>query len=51
LTAKFGAFNDERFDELRFERHLASNPVLALPTCWYWIRKISAVLCGNYPSD
>src|SRR5262252_2162830 len=37
LTAKLGVFNDERFDELRFERHLASNPVVALPKCWYWI--------------
>ena len=26
LTPKFGSFDDEQFDELRFERHLASNP-------------------------
>ena len=51
LTAKFGAFNDERFDELRFERHLASDPVLALPECWYWIRKMQArFFAGDYPS-
>ena len=51
LTAKFGAFNDERFDELRFERHLASDPVLALPECWYWIRKLQArFFAGDYPS-
>jgi predicted ATPase/signal transduction histidine kinase len=51
LTAKFGAFNDERFDELRFERHLASDPVLALPKCWYWIRKMQArFFAGDYPS-
>src|SRR5258708_33024633 len=31
LTAKFGAFSDERFDELRLKRHLASTPALALP--------------------
>jgi PAS domain S-box-containing protein len=42
LTPKFGVFNDEHFDELRFERHLAADPVLALPGCWYWIRKIQA---------
>ena len=30
LTPTFGSFNDEGFDELRFERHLASNPVLKL---------------------
>ncbi len=51
LTAKFGAFNDERFDELRFEHHLASDPVLALPKCWYWIRKMQArFFAGDYPS-
>ena len=51
LTAKFGEFNDERFDELRFERHLASDSLLALPECWYWIRKIQArFLAGDYPA-
>ena len=42
LTPKFGSFNDEEFDELRFERHLASNPVLGLPEFWYWARKVQA---------
>jgi hypothetical protein len=51
LTARFGVFNDERFDELRFERHLASDPVLALPECWYWIRKMQArFFAGDYPA-
>jgi PAS domain S-box-containing protein len=51
LTATFGVFNDERFDELRFERHLASSPVLALPECWYWIRKLQArFVAGDYPA-
>jgi hypothetical protein len=51
LTARFGSFNDERFDELQFEQHLASEPVLALPECWYWIRKLQArFLAGDYPS-
>jgi PAS domain S-box-containing protein len=51
LTTKFGAFNDERFDEFRFEHHLASNPVLAVPTCWYWIRKMQArFFAGDYLS-
>jgi PAS domain S-box-containing protein len=51
LTTKFGLFNDEQFDELRFERHLSSNPRLALPECWYWIRKLQArVLAGDYSS-
>ena len=51
LTPKFGCFNDEEFDELRFERHLASNPVLALPEFWYWARKVQArFLAGDYAS-
>src|SRR5260370_8683769 len=51
LTSQFGSFNDERFDELRFERHLSGNPVLALPECWYWIRKLQArFLAGDYAS-
>jgi len=49
LTAKFGSFDDGRFDELAFERHLSSNPALALPECWYWIRKLQArFLAGDY---
>jgi PAS domain S-box-containing protein len=42
LTSEFGSFEDGQFNELRFERHLASNPALALPECWYWIRKLQA---------
>ena len=42
LTPQFGSFNDERFDESRFEHHLRSDPRLALPECWYWIRKLQA---------
>jgi predicted ATPase/GAF domain-containing protein len=51
LTHKFGSFDDEQFDELRFERHLAGNPALALPECFYWIRKLQARLfAGDYTS-
>jgi PAS domain S-box-containing protein len=42
LTPEFGSFNDQRFDEGRFEHHLQSDPRLALPECWYWIRKLQA---------
>src|SRR5262245_57776729 len=42
LTPKFGSFDDGPFDELQFERHLASDPVLAQPVCFYWIRKLQA---------
>jgi PAS domain S-box-containing protein len=51
LAPKFGSFNDESFDELQFERHLASNPVLGLPEFWYWARKVQArFLAGDYAS-
>jgi predicted ATPase/signal transduction histidine kinase/GAF domain-containing protein len=50
-TATFGSFNDEHFDERRFERHLANDSVLALAQCWYWIRKMQArFFAGDYPS-
>jgi PAS domain S-box-containing protein len=51
LTPKFGSFDDGQFDEVRFERHLASEPVLALPECWYWTRKLQArFFAGDYAS-
>jgi PAS domain S-box-containing protein len=49
LTPTFGCFDDEQFDEHRFESHLASQPDLALAQCWYWIRKLQGrVLAGDY---
>src|SRR5262249_23223457 len=51
LTRTFGVFDDEHFDERGFELHFANDPVLALPECWYWIRKIQArFLAGDYPA-
>jgi predicted ATPase/signal transduction histidine kinase/GAF domain-containing protein len=51
LTTKFGSFDDGHFDELQFEHHLSSNPILALPECWYWIRKLQArFFAGDYSS-
>jgi len=47
LTPEFGSFNDARFDESRFENHLQSDPRLALPECWYWIRKLQARVYSN----
>jgi PAS domain S-box-containing protein len=50
LTPKFGSFDDGQFDELRFERHLASDPA-ALPECFYWVRKLQArFFARDYPS-
>jgi predicted ATPase/signal transduction histidine kinase len=49
LTPKFGCFDQGPFQELAFERHLAGDVVLALPECWYWIRKLQArYFAGDY---
>ena len=42
LTPSFDSFNDAQFDEARFEAHFEADPRLALPSCWYWIRKLQA---------
>ena len=48
-TPDFGCFDDDHFDELRMERRFSSNPDLALPECWYWIRKLQArFFAGDY---
>jgi PAS domain S-box-containing protein len=50
LTPKFGSFDDGQFDELRFERHLASEPA-PITECFYWIRKLQArFVAGDYAS-
>jgi PAS domain S-box-containing protein len=41
LTVKFGSFDDEQFNELRFEQDLASGQA-ALRKCFYWILKLQA---------
>ena len=51
LTTTFGSFSDGGFDELEFERHLSADPILALPECSYWIRKLQArFFAGDYVS-
>jgi len=51
LTTKFGRFDDEHFDELEFEQHLASNPVLADPEFGHWALKVQArFLAGDLDS-
>ena len=51
LTPTFGSFDDEQFDEPRFERHLSENPDLAFVECWYWVRKLQArFFAGDYAS-
>jgi PAS domain S-box-containing protein len=49
FTPRFGVFDDDQFNESRFEHHLQSDPRLALPECWYWIRKLQArFFAGEY---
>jgi PAS domain S-box-containing protein len=51
LTAKFGSFNDDQFEELQFERHLSSGSLVAEAECWYLIRKLQArFFAGDYAS-
>ncbi|HWX17497.1 MAG TPA: AAA family ATPase [Chthoniobacterales bacterium] len=51
LTPKFGCLDDAQFEELVFERHLASDQVQPQPVCFYWIRKLQArFFAGDYAS-
>jgi len=51
LTPIFGSFNYDEFNETEYEHHLTTNPVLALPECWYFARKTQArFLAGDYIS-
>jgi predicted ATPase/signal transduction histidine kinase/ActR/RegA family two-component response regulator len=49
LTPAFTSFNDAQFDETRYEQHFDADRRLALPECWYWIRKLQARFhAGDY---
>ncbi|WP_438044556.1 sensor histidine kinase [Sorangium sp. So ce128] len=51
LTPALGCFNDDHFDERRFERRLEDDPRLSFAKCWYWIRKLQAhFYAGDYAS-
>ncbi len=51
LTNEFGSFNDDKFDEIAFERHLASNPALKDAEFLYWTSKAEArFFAGDYAS-
>ncbi|MDM0029080.1 trifunctional serine/threonine-protein kinase/ATP-binding protein/sensor histidine kinase [Variovorax saccharolyticus] len=51
LTKRFGSFDDASFTEEEFEHRVANDSALALPGCWYWIRKLQAsFLAGDYVS-
>ncbi|HEX8108489.1 MAG TPA: AAA family ATPase, partial [Kofleriaceae bacterium] len=40
MTRELGSFDDEAFDEDRFEQRLEAEP--GFPACWYWIHKVQA---------
>lgn len=46
LTVDLSSFSDAQFDERQFERHLDAGRGLAMPACWYWIRKLQGQLCA-----
>src|SRR5215469_3468489 len=48
LTPKFGCFNDDGFDELEFERHLASNQALMVADFCYCALKVQARFFAVY---
>jgi predicted ATPase len=50
-TAKFGLLDDGRFTERSFEERMTGHPTLALPECFYRIRKLQARFsAGDYAS-
>ncbi|WP_437594472.1 sensor histidine kinase [Sorangium sp. So ce1000] len=42
LLPEFGSFNDDHFDEGRFERRLEDDPRLSIAAGWYWLHKLQA---------
>jgi predicted ATPase/signal transduction histidine kinase len=49
-TPAFGNFDDETFDEARYEAALDADPSLVVPTGWYWIRKLAARVFADDPA-
>ena len=48
-TAKFGSLDNDRTAERSIEEQLSGHPALALPECFYWIRKLQArFFAGHY---
>ncbi len=50
-TAQLGLLDDGQFTERSFEERLTGHPTLALPECFYWVRKLQArFFAGDYAS-
>ena len=48
-TAKFGSLDHDQTTERSIEEQLSGHPALALPECFYWIRKLQArFFAGHY---
>ena len=47
LTPDLSSFDALGFDERQFESHLEMDPGLAMPACWYWIRKLQSHSCAR----
>ncbi len=47
LTSDLSSFEDEQFDERRFQERLQTDQRLAFAACWYWIRKLQARFHAN----
>jgi PAS domain S-box-containing protein len=47
LTTHPACFDDDEFDEARFERELEEDSRLGSPACWYWIRKLQAFFLAD----
>lgn len=47
LTATFGCFDDDHFNERTTEAHLTASSGLAQTACWYWIRKLQALYMAD----
>ena len=45
----FGSFDNPEFDQQAFERTYGELPALALPMCWYWIRRQQAQFLAGDP--
>jgi predicted ATPase/signal transduction histidine kinase len=47
MTRELGSFDDDAFDDARFEQRLEAEP--SFPACWYWIFKVQArFLAGDH---
>lgn len=46
-TEAFGSLDGPEFDQSTFERRCSDVPALALPMCWYWVRRQQALFLAG----